>query len=175
MGWNLYCGGASNRVRHVEGEVKRWRKWIGGAVLLLAAVLQATNPAHTNPTVAPGHNSLATNTPPAPVAALLKQACYDCHSCETRWPWYSYVAPVSWSVAGRVNAAREALNFSEWPHDEPGRAQEMETHRRRRRIRAEAAARVRPWLHREARLDAGQRRQLAQWAEEEAKRLASAQ
>lgn len=143
--------------------------------MLLAAVLQATNPAHTNPTVAPGHDLLATNTPPAPVAALLKQACYDCHSCETRWPWYSYVAPVSWSVAGHVNAAREALNFSEWPHDEPGRAR-----KRWRRIAdavesGEMPLRQYAWLHREARLDAGQRRQLAQWAEEEAKRLASAQ
>jgi heme-binding protein len=48
------------------------------------------------------------------VGALLKRACYDCHSNETRWPWYSYVAPVSWLIARDVGSARRGLNFSEW-------------------------------------------------------------
>jgi hypothetical protein len=41
-----------------------------------------------------------------------KRACYDCHSNETKWPWYSKIAPVSWFIAGDVNEAREHLNFS---------------------------------------------------------------
>lgn len=52
---------------------------------------------------------------PAPVAALLHRACYDCHSNLTRWPWYSRVAPVSWFVADHVHDGRKALNFSDWP------------------------------------------------------------
>jgi hypothetical protein len=51
--------------------------------------------------------------PPA-VHALLKQACYDCHSNETVWPWYSRVAPVSWLVASDVEEGRRELNFSAW-------------------------------------------------------------
>jgi len=51
---------------------------------------------------------------PAPVAAILRAACYDCHSHETAWPWYSGVAPVSWLVAQDVREGREALNFSRW-------------------------------------------------------------
>jgi uncharacterized membrane protein len=50
----------------------------------------------------------------ASVKAVLKKSCYDCHSNETAWPWYSYVAPVSWLVASDVTEAREKLNFSEW-------------------------------------------------------------
>jgi hypothetical protein len=46
--------------------------------------------------------------------ALARRACFDCHSNEVRWPWYSWVAPVSWLVARDVAEAREALNFSEW-------------------------------------------------------------
>ncbi len=49
------------------------------------------------------------------VAALLRRACYDCHSNETRWPWYSRVAPLSWLIAHDVERGRQELNFSEWP------------------------------------------------------------
>ena len=48
------------------------------------------------------------------VKAILKRSCYDCHSNEVNWPWYSYVAPVSWLVAHDVKEGREELNFSEW-------------------------------------------------------------
>lgn len=44
---------------------------------------------------------------------LVRTACYDCHSNETFWPWYSYVAPVSWLVLRDVNRGRDGLNFSE--------------------------------------------------------------
>ena len=51
---------------------------------------------------------------PSEVKAILKRACYDCHSNETVWPWYSRVAPVSWLVAWDVQEGREELNFSTW-------------------------------------------------------------
>jgi len=51
---------------------------------------------------------------PKPVKQILKQSCYDCHSNETKWPWYSYVAPVSWLVAHDVKEGRSHLNFSKW-------------------------------------------------------------
>ncbi|MFG0256658.1 MAG: heme-binding domain-containing protein [Phycisphaerales bacterium JB043] len=51
---------------------------------------------------------------PEEVLAVLRESCFDCHSNETRWPWYSYVAPVSWFVAGHVDHGRQNLNFSEW-------------------------------------------------------------
>ena len=51
---------------------------------------------------------------PKNVASILRTSCYDCHSNETNWPWYSYVAPVSFMVAGDVEDGRKRLNFSEW-------------------------------------------------------------
>ncbi len=51
---------------------------------------------------------------PDEVAAILRRSCYDCHSHETRWPWYSRVAPASWLVAHDAVEARRHLNFSTW-------------------------------------------------------------
>jgi hypothetical protein len=51
--------------------------------------------------------------PPA-VKALLRRACYDCHSNETRRPWYSHVNPAGWLLAGHIRDGREAMNFSDW-------------------------------------------------------------
>lgn len=48
------------------------------------------------------------------MATLLKTACYDCHSNETKYPWYSFVAPVSWLVAKDTREGREEVNFSYW-------------------------------------------------------------
>lgn len=50
-------------------------------------------------------------------ARLARDACYDCHSNETEWPVYSYVAPMSWLVRRDVEAGRDELNFSDWGDD----------------------------------------------------------
>ena len=64
---------------------------------------------HVNPPVGaePTWDSPGTRT-------LAKQACFDCHSNETHWPWYSNVAPFSWLLQDHVIEGREELNFSEW-------------------------------------------------------------
>jgi hypothetical protein len=61
-------------------------------------------------------NPLATGSlaAPASVAPILRRSCSDCHSHETTWPWYSYVAPVSWLVANDVHEGRRHLNLSNW-------------------------------------------------------------
>jgi len=46
--------------------------------------------------------------------ALAKRACFDCHSNETLWPWYSNIAPVSWLIIFDTQRGRNKLNFSEW-------------------------------------------------------------
>ena len=150
-----------------NGAVKKWLKIMGGLGVLAFVAMQFANPSHQNPPVAPGHDLLASNAPPASVAAILKNACYDCHSFETKWPWYSYVAPVSWYVARDVNAARASMNFSDWPHDDAGRAR-----KRWRHIADEVESGEMPLsaylrMHSEARLDARQRQELVKWASEQ--------
>lgn len=49
---------------------------------------------------------------------LAQAACFDCHSNETMWPWYSKIAPASWLLVRDVNEGRGELNFSEWSASE---------------------------------------------------------
>ena len=49
---------------------------------------------------------------PEKVMNILKKSCYDCHSYETKWPWYSDIAPVSFFVSSHVKKGRKAINFS---------------------------------------------------------------
>lgn len=58
--------------------------------------------------------------------ALAERACFDCHSNQTKWPWYSYVAPASWLVADHVEEGRDKLNFSEWGMARGGEGEEGE-------------------------------------------------
>ena len=53
-------------------------------------------------------------TAPPEIEATLQRSCYDCHSNQTRWPWYGHVAPISWEVARDIEYGRRQVNFSEW-------------------------------------------------------------
>jgi hypothetical protein len=55
--------------------------------------------------------------PDAASAAVARESCYACHSNETDWPLYSYVAPMSWLVRSDVERGRDELNFSDWDRD----------------------------------------------------------
>jgi mono/diheme cytochrome c family protein len=86
-------------------------RWGLGVLAGLFVLLQAVpyGRAHRNPPVVaePSWDRPETR-------ALAVRACYDCHSNETKWPWYSHVAPISWLVQRDVDQGRTALNFSEW-------------------------------------------------------------
>ncbi len=56
---------------------------------------------------------------PEEVMHILRKACYDCHSNETVYPWYSYIAPMSWTIESDVKVGRGDLNFSEWSDYSP--------------------------------------------------------
>ena len=81
---------------------------VAGALFLLIQLVPYGR-SHTNPpvTAEPTWNSPQTR-------ALAQRACFDCHSNETKWPWYTNVAPVSWLSQRDVDGGRSSLNFSEW-------------------------------------------------------------
>ncbi len=56
---------------------------------------------------------------PDNIMAMLKNACYDCHSNQTKWPWYSNIAPFSWAINTHVKEGRKALNLSTWEEYSP--------------------------------------------------------
>ena len=67
-----------------------------------------------NPTVDQSLEFAAITSVSPEVHEVIKAACYDCHSNETIYPWYSHVAPFSWIIADHVIEGRDELNFSEW-------------------------------------------------------------
>jgi Haem-binding domain len=132
--------------------MKKFMKRAALVLLGLFALIQLVpyGRAHENPPVRqePRWDSPATR-------ALAERACFDCHSNETKWPWYTWVAPMSWLVYHDVEDGRKHMNFSEWDrkqkdaHEAPEMVEEGE---------------MPPWfylpVHPEAKLTADEKAQL---------------
>jgi hypothetical protein len=88
---------------------------------------------------------------------LATRACFDCHSNETRWPWYSNVAPLSWFVQRHVDEGRKVLNFSEWQRPQEEASESAET-----LVEGEMPPRSYALVHASARLSQAERGALAQ-------------
>ena len=108
---------------------------------------------------------------PPQIGTVLRRSCVDCHSNNTAWPWYSYVAPVSWLVERDVEKGRRHLNFSRWY---------QYTLADRSRLLADLASAVKnhempltqyTLVHRRAQLSDTERDLLYQWAREERKKV----
>lgn len=127
-----------------------------GACLILAQFIpvRLTNSPPAGELVSPGN-----------IKTILRENCYDCHSDQTRWPWYRQVAPISWLIVRDVRRGRKELNFSQWAGYYPA------TRRRKlqwigRAVREEAMP---PLLYRvihpKARLNDQDRMVLERWIE----------
>lgn len=91
--------------------MKRYLLYIVGGLIILGLVMQLIpyGRDHTNPVV---NDEPAWDSPET--RALAQRACFDCHSNETVWPWYSNIAPASWLLTYDVTKGREHINFSDW-------------------------------------------------------------
>lgn len=85
-------------------------------ILLVAVfvVLQFFGIDRTNPEFDPSNDMISMEKPPKDIEKILRSTCYDCHSNETNWPWYSYIAPTSWMIEEHVIDGRDNLNLSDW-------------------------------------------------------------
>jgi hypothetical protein len=103
--------------------MKKWFKRIFLSLLAVFCGLQFVPDHRTNSPVDPAKKL----QPPPEVEAILRAACYDCHSDETRWPWYAHVAPVSWWIVNHVQDGRHRLNLSDWADltPRPGRRDDL--------------------------------------------------
>lgn len=110
---------------------------------------------HSNPPVLaePRWSSPATRE-------LAVRACFDCHSNQTRWPWYAHVAPFSWVTQRHVHIGRSVLNFSEWQPEWAERFPLAEQSSSQV-LRTEMPPRSYRMLHPEAQLTRAERIQLA--------------
>jgi len=114
---------------------------------------------------------LANNMVPDTVAYLLKTACYDCHSNKTIYPWYSYVAPVSWLVARDTRLGREEMNFSDWESNDKMRKAKFLSDIVDVVSDGTMPMVIYPLMHPEAKLKKSDRQMIVDWADSYAESL----
>jgi hypothetical protein len=138
-------------------------KKIGLGLLGLFLVIQFFQPDRSVPEVQPGNDLIEIYEPSEEIASLLTTACYDCHSYSTHYPWYAYIAPVSWIVSHDIDEGREHLNFSRWgSYDikkQLHKLEECEEEVEEREMPLEAYT----FMHAEAKLTHEQREALELW------------
>jgi len=137
------------------------RKKILFAVAALAVVfvaMQLVPVERSNPPVTADFDG------PPEVAQVLRASCYDCHSNESKWPWYSRVAPTSWLVAHDVEEAREHLNFSHWARLDEGRRRKLAEEIWEEVEEGEMPLKIYLVAHSDARLDDAAMTLLREWS-----------
>jgi hypothetical protein len=141
-------------------QICRWKvvRWILLGILCNLVAIQFIPLDRLNPPVEAEVTALAN------VRVILRRACYDCHSNETVWPWYSRVAPFSWLVARDVRQGREELNFSTWNRI----TLQQQVKKLKKSWKEVAEGDMPPWfylsLHRDATLTDEDRTALRNWA-----------
>lgn len=89
-------------------------KKITTILLILFVIAQFFSPQKNEYTETPKSDFILNEQPPQQIAAILKESCYDCHSNNTRYPWYNNITPVNFWLKGHVKGAKEELNLSLW-------------------------------------------------------------
>lgn len=153
-------------------------KYVKIAVIVLFVAflaIQLYRPDFTNPPVVESENFLAGNRVPENVKAILVRSCADCHSNETVYPWYSYIAPSSWFLANHIAEGRRELNFSKWNTYETRR----KTHKLDE-LCEQVEAREMPlpsylWIHWNAKLSDEEIKTLCDWSNAEKQKLSAEQ
>jgi hypothetical protein len=145
-----------SRAEAATGHTFRAILWSATIAFIVA---QFVRPDRSNPAV--GGDLSA----PPVVKDALQRACYDCHSNQTRWPWYSGLAPLSWWIHHEVEGGRRRMNFSSWTDytSDPG-TEDQKLDETTRLIASDAMP---PWyyraMHPGARLTSAERDAITRW------------
>ena len=139
-----------------------WKILAGLVVGLLVA--QLVRPVR-NLSVIPGPNDISVKqTVPPAVQVLLQRACYDCHSNNTKYPWYSEVQPVRWWLDSHIKDGKRHLDFSEFGTYTAKRANHKMKQTAEQVESGEMPLPSYTWMHPEARLTPQEVKLLADWA-----------
>ena len=142
-------------------------------VAVLLVVIQIIRPARTNPPIDPTRTIEARTQMPDEVGMLFDMSCSDCHSYETKWPWYSKVAPVSWLIWSDVQEGRSAMNLSDWAQYDPRREKEKLAFIEKMVSKGDMPLWQYRLMHREARLGPDDVKLLVEWTRAERQRIAA--
>lgn len=151
--------------------MKKALKIIVLVVFLGLIVIQFFRPDFTNPPVNQAETLEATTAMPENVRAILTRSCADCHTHETKYPWYSRIQPSAWFLKDHIDEGRRELNLSIWKTYEPRRQR-----RKLSEICEQVQARRMPlpsylWIHRAAQLSGEEIKTLCAWTEAESAKI----
>jgi hypothetical protein len=153
--------------------MKRGPKILAAIIPIVIPLALAPRP-QQNPPVRPEQTIEAHLPVPAEVASILHRACYDCHSNETRWPWYSRIPPMSFMIHRDVTRARARMNFSEWPTGRERYASSLLLAMCTDLRSGAMPKRGYTFLHPGARLSAEEVNRVCEWSTAEARQLVAA-
>ena len=134
------------------------------SALIIFAVMQFFQPAKNRNKSQNNQDNITTlYKTPADVQTILRNACYDCHSNNTQYPWYVNIQPVSWFMAGHIKNGKKELNFNEY-----GTYSSKRQRNKLKRMKEQIEENKMPLssytlMHREARLTANQKEQVTKW------------
>ena len=133
-------------------------------LLLVMVIIQFFHPVK-NTSLTNGSFDISTKyILPDSVAKVLKVACYDCHSNNTRYPWYNNIQPVAWWLDSHIRDGKNALNFSEFTSYSPGR-QDSSFSGKSNEVKEEGMPLYSYTLiHLDAKLSIDQKKMLSSWA-----------
>ncbi|GAA4459408.1 heme-binding domain-containing protein [Nemorincola caseinilytica] len=144
--------------------MKKAFKVLGIGLLVVLAVLQVWRPEKNVSAQTPPSDIVTAYAVPANVADVLHRACYDCHSNNTHYPWYSNVQPVGIWLADHIEEGKDELNFSEF-----GNYKTRRKLKKLKEIVEEVEEGAMPlssytWIHKEAVLSPADKQLVIEWA-----------
>lgn len=151
--------------------MKKVLKIIAILIFLVFVVIQFFRPDFTNPPVNQAETLQAAVEVPENVQAILNRSCSDCHTNETKYPWYSKIQPSAWFLDDHIKMGRGELNLSVWKTYEP---------QRQRRKLSEMCDEVKGgymplpsylWIHWNAKLSEAEIKTLCDWTEQESAKI----
>lgn len=151
--------------------MKKALKIIAIVLVIAFIVIQFIRPDFTNPPVNQAETLDATTQVPENVKMILGRSCTDCHSNETKYPWYSKIQPSAWFLKNHIDDGRRELNLSVWKTYEP---------RRQRRKLSEICEQVQSkemplpsylWIHWDAKMSDEDIKTLCDWTEAESAKI----
>jgi hypothetical protein len=152
---------------NAAGRATRLARRVALVMIVGAVAIQLARPARTNPPTDPGRMLVAVSHVPRDVQSVLERGCRDCHSNDTRWPWYSNVAPISWLVIDDVNHGRRHFNYSDWAQQDQDHIPEVLKNICELTRKQEMPLPMYLWLHSDARLSDRDIAMLCDWTDRE--------
>jgi hypothetical protein len=141
-------------------------------ILVIAFIaIQFYRPDRTNPQIVQAETLESSVQVPGDISLIMERSCNDCHTSQTRYPWYSNISPFSWFLANHIADGRRQLNFSIWnTYTDKKKSHRLDD------ICEQLEAKEMPlpsylWIHRDAVLSDSDSKALCDWARQEKQRL----